>query len=207
MGGQQAYHMSTLYPDFVSNMVCIAGSARTSWHNWCFLEGPKQALVNSIDFHDGHYTQPVLRGTKAFFRVYATWALSPQWFRLKSWEQVDFTTLEGYLEARWSGPADANNLLAMLWTWQQGDIGLYHPEDDGVLGKTLGRIKARCLLLPMRTDQYFPPEDNEEEVKILREGVCKVVETIWGHIAGGGNGTREDTDAIKRAVAEFLHIQ
>lgn len=30
MGGQQAYHMAALYPDFVERICCLAGSAKTS---------------------------------------------------------------------------------------------------------------------------------------------------------------------------------
>ena len=164
MGGQQAYHISTLYPGFVENMVCLAGSARTSWHNWCFLEGPKHALIMAEDFHDGHYKEQATKGLKAFARVYSTWALSQAWFRKKCWEEVGFKSLQEFLDANWSGGGDANDRLALLWTWQKGDITLYHPEDNGDLAKTLGRIKARCLIMPSRTDQYFPPEDNEVEV-------------------------------------------
>ena len=209
MGGQQAYHMATLFPDFVDNAVCLAGSARTSWHNWCFLEGPRHALVMSEDFKDGHYTSPPTKGVTAFFRVYSTWALSQQWFREHCWEKAGFKTLQDYLEARWSASreVDANDLLALLWTWQKGDVTLYHPEDKGDLGKTLGRIEARVLAFPSRTDQYFPPEDNEEEVKHLKKGKFKVIESIWGHLAGGGGGTEEDNECIKREIARFLDIQ
>jgi homoserine acetyltransferase len=159
MGGQQAYHASALFPDWVENMVCLAGSAKTSWHNWCFLEGPKSALLYSKDYHDGHYKEQAHAGLRAFSRVYSTWALSQGWFREKNWEKLGFKTLEDFLEEYWSGKgSDANDRLWLLWTWQQGDIGLYYPEDNGDLAKTLGRIKANCLILPSRTDQYFPPE-------------------------------------------------
>nr|OQO26956.1 hypothetical protein B0A51_05955 [Rachicladosporium sp. CCFEE 5018] len=205
MGGQQAYHMATLYPDFVEHMVCLAGSARTSWHNWNFLEGPRNALVHSIDFKEGRYTETPLRGQRAFMRVYSTWALSQGWYRQKCWEQLGFKTLEDYLEAGWSGEkADGNGLLALLWTWQKGDITLYHPEDKGDLAKTLGRIKAKCLIFPSRTDTYFPPEDNEEEVKHLKHGEFRCIETVWGHIAGGGGGTKEDTEYMKKEIARFV---
>ena len=206
MGGQQAYHISTLYPDFVENMVCIAGSARTSWHNWCFLEGPKHALINAVDFQDGYYKEQAVKGLQAFARVYSTWALSQAWFREKCWELGGFKSLPEYLNAYWSGSGDANDRLATLWTWQNGDITLYHPEDDGELGKTLGRIKARCLIMPSRTDQYFPPEDNEEEVKYLKRGKFRCIESVWGHIAGSGNGAREDTEFISREIKRFLAI-
>ncbi|KAK4985430.1 hypothetical protein LTR50_005980 [Elasticomyces elasticus] len=204
MGGQQAYHMAALYPDFVERMSCIAGSARTSWHNWCFLEGPKAALVNSVDFDNGHYKEPAKKGTRAFSRVYSTWALSPGWFRQKCWEQLGFKSLEEYLEAWWSGAGDANDLLCLLWTWQHGDITVYYPEDEGDLAKTLGRIKAKCLIMPSRTDQYFPPEDNEEEVKHLRDAELAVIETVWGHIAGGGNGAKGDTKFMIERVGKLI---
>lgn len=206
MGGQQAYHVSALYPDFVEHMSCIAGSARTSWHNWCFLEGPKYALISSADYNDGHYMEPARKGTKAFSRVYSTWALSQGWFRQKCWEHLGFKSLQAYLDAYWSGLGDANDLLCLLWTWQKGDITLYYPEDEGDLAKTLGKIKAKCLIMPTRTDQYFPPEDNEEEVKHLKDGRLAVVETVWGHVAGGGSGTKEDTQFLIEEISQLLGL-
>ncbi|KAF7362265.1 AB hydrolase-1 domain-containing protein [Mycena venus] len=189
MGGQQAYHMATLYPDFVERIVVLAGSARTSWHNWSFLEGPKAALVNSVDFHDGKYTTPATRGTKAFSRVYVTWALSQAWFRQRCWETLGFSTLEEYMQA-------------------VGDISLFGPEEDkGNLAKALGRITAATLVMPSRSDFYFPPEDSEEEVKHLKNGDLKVIESIWGHFAGGGIGTKDDNEFIKMQVQRFLQVQ
>ncbi|KAK5132982.1 hypothetical protein LTR04_004810 [Oleoguttula sp. CCFEE 6159] len=204
MGGQQAYHAAALFPDFAQRVVVLAGSARTSWHNWSFLEGPKAALVNSVDWHDGRYTRPVRRGTRAFARVYSTWALSQAWFRQRCWEQLGFADLPAYLEAWWSGMGDAHDLLCLLWTWQHGDITAYHPEDGGDLAKALARIEARVLLVPSRTDMYFPPEDSEEEVKHLRRGELRVIESVWGHLAGGGNGTEEDTHFIQEQVGRWL---
>lgn len=203
MGGQQAYHIATMYPDFVERAVVIASSARTSWHNWSFLEGPKAAIVNSADWHDGHYTQPVVKGTRAFSRVYSTWALSQQWYREHSWEKLGYNTLEEYLEGNWSGGQDANNLLCMLHTWQKGDISLHGPR-KGDLPAALGSIKAKVLVMPGRTDCYFPPEDAEEEVKHLKLGELSVIESIWGHIAGGGGGPEDDNQFIIKEVSRWL---
>ncbi|KAJ6495796.1 Alpha/Beta hydrolase protein [Mycena vitilis] len=205
MGGQQAYHMAALYSDFVQRIVVSASSARTSWHNWSFLEGPKAALVNSVDFLDGKYETPAIRGTKAFGRVYSTWALSQAWFRQRCWETLGFSSLEDYLRAEWEFEADAHDLLCMLHTWQKGDISLFGPEEEkGDLSKALARIKAKVLLMPSRTDMYFPPEDNEEELKYLQKGELKVIESIWGHLAGGGGGTKEDEEFIKVQIRRFL---
>ncbi|KAJ7647687.1 Alpha/Beta hydrolase protein [Roridomyces roridus] len=208
MGGQQAYHMAALYPDFVSHIVVLAGSARTSWHNWSFLEGPKAALVHSVDFHDGHYQTPATRGTKAFSRVYSTWALSQAWFRERSWEVLGFKSLEEFLQVRWEGGMgawDAHDLLCLLQTWQRGDISIFGPEEEkGDLAKALARIKAKVLVMPSRTDMYFPPEDSEFEVKHLQHGELQVIESIWGHFAGGGGGTEQDNEFIVAHVGRFL---
>lgn len=205
MGGQQAYHMAALYPDFALRVVVLASSARTSWHNWSFLEGPKAALINSVDFHDGKYETPAIRGTKAFGRVYSTWALSQAWFRERCWETLGFRDLESYLQADWEWEADAHDLLCQLHTWQKGDISQFGPEDEkGNLPKALARIKAKVLVMPSRTDMYFPPEDSEEEVKHLKNGELKVIESIWGHMAGGGGGTKADEKFIQTEIRRFL---
>lgn len=196
--------MSALYPNFVENIVCLATSARTSRHNWCSLDGLKHTLIYSKDFNDGEYKEAPKKGLKAFDRVFSTWALSAGWFRQRCWEQLGFKTLVEYLEEYWPGSGDANDLLSMLWTWQQGDITAYYQEDEGNLEKTLGRIKARCLVMPSRTDQFFPPEDSEEEVKYLEKGELRCIESVWGHLAGGGMGTKEDTEFIVREIERFL---
>ncbi|KAJ7244132.1 alpha/beta hydrolase fold protein [Mycena haematopus] len=193
MGGQQAYHLAALYPDFATRIVVLASSARTSWHNYSFLEGPKAALVNSVDFLDGAYhpATPPVRGVRAFWRVYAT---------------LGFASLEAYLNAEWDfASCDAHDLLCQLHMWQKGDISVFGPEGErGDLGKALGRIGAKVLLMPCRTDLYFPPEDSEEEVKYLKKGELRVIESIWGHLAGGGSGTREDDEFIKTEIRRFL---
>lgn len=204
MGGQQAYHMAVLYPDFVSRICVVASSARTSWHNWSFLEGPKAALVNSVDFYDGQYTQPVRKGTRAFSRVYSTWALSQAWYREKCWERLGFESLEEYLKAYWDGKGDANDLLCLAWTWQHGNIAALHEEDAGDLATALKRIRAKCLVMPSRTDQYFPPEDSEFEVMHLQDAELKVIETVWGHIGGGNGAPAEDKRFMAQGVAKLM---
>ena len=47
------------------------------------------------------------------------------------------------------------------------------------------------------------PEDSEYEVKHLRHGELAVMETIWGHIGGGG-ANEEDTEWMDKRIALFL---
>jgi homoserine acetyltransferase len=206
MGGLQAYHIGVIYPEFVERLVVLTGAASVSWHNISFLDGPKAALVNSVDFHDGHYTEPADRGTGAFGRVYSTWALSSAWFRAKKWEELGYASMSEYLEMKWEKSFrkwDAHDLLCMLDTWQRTDVSLYGPV-KGDFAKALKSIKALVLVMPSRTDLYFPPEDSAEEIKHLQHGELKVIETVWGHVCGGGGGSKEDTAFIKSCISELL---
>ncbi len=115
-------------------------------------------------------------------------------------------SLEEYLDEFWSGSADANDISLQLWTWQRGDVTLYYPEDQGHLAKALGRIKAKRLIMPSKTDQCFPPEDNEKEMKYLKFGEFRCTESVYGHLASGGDGEKEDTEYIIEEIGQFLSL-
>ncbi|ETI24981.1 hypothetical protein G647_04351 [Cladophialophora carrionii CBS 160.54] len=245
MGGQQAYHWAVMYPGFVKRVVAICSSARTSLHNYAFLEGPVAALTSSIDYVAwkamkakvaagepvGVHLKEVLpkTGLRAFARAYAAWLTSPAWFR-----QRLFTTMEGspasveeWMRAREEGTLnwDAEDLLVLARMWQMGDIGAVTDAseaeppvtpaqtqlggkvpDDAAFQAALRGIQAKVLLMPCRTDQYFPPEDSEVEMKFLQRGTLAVIESVWGHVAGGGLNPA-DTAFMNERIAEFMKTE
>ncbi|MFK0332740.1 hypothetical protein ACIQUB_16580 [Rhizobium sp. NPDC090275] len=172
-----------------------------------FLEGAKAALMAASDFQDGWYKEPPEKGLRAMARVYAGWCVS-QSFYLQELDKtaLGFPSLEEFLVGFWESlflPADANNLLAMIATWQAGDISdnpLYH----GDCTKALGAIKAQALVMPCRTDLYFPPQDNEIEVACMPKATLKIIESVWGHFAGGPGLSYLDGAAIDGALKKFI---
>jgi homoserine O-acetyltransferase len=65
------------------------------------------------------------RGFQAMGRVYAGWGLSQAFYREEIWRKIGFSSLEDFLIDSWEANfrrRDANDLLAMLWTWQHADI-------------------------------------------------------------------------------------
>ena len=50
---------------------------------------------------------------------------------------------------------DPENLLTMLYTWQAGDCSNQHPY-NGDFKAAMQAIKAKTLVLPGKTDLYFP---------------------------------------------------
>ena len=186
-------------------LLALCGSARTSPHNWVFLEGVKAALEADPDFAAGRYTRPPERGLAAFGRVYAGWAYSQAFFRERLYERLGHASPAALLDvwAKDDLACDANDLLCMLSSWQAADIS-----DDsrygGVLARALNAIEARAIIMPSRTDLYFPPEDSELEVRELRRGELRVLESKYGHVAGGPDRVPEDSAQVEAALRELL---
>jgi hypothetical protein len=54
-----------------------------------------------------------------------------------------------------SSTTDPENLLTMLYTWQAGDCSNQEPY-NGDFRAAMQAIKAKTLVLPCKTDLYFP---------------------------------------------------
>ena len=50
---------------------------------------------------------------------------------------------------------DPENMLVMLQTWQSGDCSMQAPY-NGNFEDAMASIKAKTLVLPSKTDLYFP---------------------------------------------------
>ncbi|KAG0198187.1 hypothetical protein BGX28_008345 [Mortierella sp. GBA30] len=241
MGGGQAFQWASQYPDMVKLAIPFCGSARTSFHNWVFLEAVKAAILADTEgFCQGRYMeergqQPIV-GLKALGRVYAGWGFSQTFYREKGFEKyygihgVENVMVEFW--EKWSTSKDANNMLHMLWTWQHGDIsaqplyagesllsesdgrlsdrGLGKPgagsaKDEEAFARALKGVQAKTLIMPCRHDLYFPPEDSQIEKDHMGDnGELKVIESIWGHWAGGPGASVEDAEFIDEAIHTFF---
>jgi homoserine O-acetyltransferase len=206
MGAQQAFHWGALFPDRVERIAAICGSAKTSPHNFVFLEGVKAALTADPAWQDGWFADPPNRGFQAMGRVYAGWGLSQAFYREEEWRKLGFSSLEDFLVGNWEAGfrrRNANDLLAMLWTWQHADISaneLY----DGDLGKALGAITADALVMPCETDLYFTVEDSRREVARMPRAELRPIPSIWGHRAGNPAHHPPDAKFLDDAVRELL---
>lgn len=211
MGGQQAYYWAAMYPDFVKQSVCICGSARTSYHNYSFLEGPLSALIQSADYDGGRYRDKgpgskATQGIKAFGRAYTAWLYSADWFREELWRSETVSTIAEFCKqhedmvAKW----DAEDLIILARQWQAGDVGRVGG-GEGKGYETVMRevITARMLVMPGSTDQYFRHEDSELEVGLLRDAELAVIPSVWGHASGGG-GHKPDADWMDKRLKQWL---
>lgn len=100
----------------MDHIVPFCGSARTSIHNYVFLEGVKSALLAArgatfMELFDGEAESSSYRtwsdherqvGLKALGRVYAGWGFSQAFYREKLYEKaLGFKSLDDFLVGFW----------------------------------------------------------------------------------------------------------
>jgi len=124
---------------------------------------------------------------RPFSRVYTGWAFSQDFFREQEYRKIGLASMEdvakfteGYFRQN-----DANDLLAMLWTWQHADISA-NAQFKGDFVGALRAIRARAIVMPCETDLYFRVRDNELEVAQMPNAELRPNPSIWGHAAGLG---------------------
>ena len=206
MAGCQAYHWAVQYPEMVKAILPFCASARTSPHNFVFLEGVKAALCADAGFRGGRYTEPPVAGLRAFGRVYAGWAFSQAFYRNALYRDIGFDSIDELLDDWAEDHAvnwDANNLLCKLATWQAGDISA-GPQFEGDFNAALRSIRAKCILMPCSHDLYFPPEDNEIEAHHIPKASFRPHQSEFGHCAASPGNDPDFTAALDRNISDLL---
>ena len=206
MAGCQSYQWAAQYPDMVKAILPFCASARTSPHNFVFLEGVKAALCADQAWNGGDYDRAPVVGLRAFGRVYAGWAYSQAFYREGLYRKLGFETIEELLvdwEIDHAEGWDANDLLAKLATWQAGDISV-GPLYNGDFKAALGAIRARAILMPCSQDLYFPPEDNEIEAQHMSNARFRCYDSPWGHCAANPGNDAGFAAALDAGIRELL---
>lgn len=197
MGGCQAFQWGAQFPDMVQAIAPLCCSARTANFNKVFLLSLRRALELDPAYAEGFYARPPIQGLKAFAAIYAGWGFSEPFYRTEAFRGFGAASSAEFVEMFWEGAFlhhDANDLLALLRTWHDGDIS-DNPAYGGNLNHALGAIKARTLIMPCAHDSYFPPVDSEYEASRIPGAACRVIPSIWGHMTLWNPADRPFIDA------------
>ncbi|ABM97375.1 alpha/beta fold hydrolase [Methylibium petroleiphilum] len=185
MGAQQTYEWAVRYPEMVRRVAPIAGTAQNTEHDVMFAETLCEALTTDPAFADGRYaaSHEVAAGLKRHAKLWTVMGWSTEFFQQGRHRALGFADMPAFVDQFMTGyfaPMDPNDLLAMAWKWQRGDVARH---TGGDLAAALGRIRARTFVMPISHDMFFPPADAERECRLVPGAEFRPIESIDGHLA------------------------
>ena len=184
MGAQQTYEWAVRYPDFVKRAAPIAGTAKNTEHDFVFADTLNEAITSDPGFNDGKYASSadVAAGLKRQAKLWTVMGWSTDFFRAGRHKALGFDSVQAFVDNFMTGyfaPMDPNDLLAMAWKWQRGDVSRH---TGGDLAAALGRIKAKTYVMPISHDMFFPPADCEAEQRLIPGSEFRPLKSIGGHL-------------------------
>jgi homoserine O-acetyltransferase len=204
MGAQVAFQWAAYYPDKVERILALCGSARTSAHNYIFLQTMKMAVRSSPDWRGGEYEGKAQEALRQFWLNADAWGFSQAYFRQGLHLGDRYASTQDYLNRPLpQTTVDANDLLAQFATWELADIS-DNEKFSGNLKAALGAITARAIVMPASTDMYFPPEDSELEVSAMRNAELRILPSVWGHRAASPKTDPRDIRLLETAIGDLL---
>ena len=210
MGAQQSYEWAVRYPDFVKRAAAIAGTARNSEHDFLFTETLIEAITTDPGYRAGLYDSAaqVAAGLKRHAKLWTVMGWSTEFFRANRHKAMGFESMQGFVDNFMTGyfaDMDPNNLLAMAWKWQRGDVSR---NTGGDLAAALGRIKAKTYVMPISHDMFFTCSDCLAEQDLIPNSEFRPLSSIDGHLGlfGTDAGMLKQVDAhLKELLSSPAH--
>src|SRR5690625_3532974 len=208
MGAQQTYEWAVRFPKMVKRAAPIAGTAKNTVHDYLFTKTLLEAITSDPGWNNGNYTshKEVAAGLGRHANIWAVMGLSTEFYKQEKWRLFGVESVEAFVHEFFQPlfqAMDPNNLLAMGWKWQHGDVSRM---TDGNLREALGRIEAKVFVMPIDEDMFFPPRDCEEEQKFIPNSELRTIHSIAGHFGLLGAEGNYYFDQIDRHLRELLSL-
>lgn len=214
MGGMKALLWATLFPDRVARIVVMACSARQNTQAIAFSEVGRNAILLDPEWRGGDYAPGAgPRNGLAVARMMAhiTYLSEPSLNRKFGRERhpaaaatnpfgVEFQ-VESYL--RHQGRAFLDRFDANTYLYITKAVDRFDLAHDRPLAEAFTAVTARTLVLGFSTDWLYPPEQNREIARALRDA-GKVADYVEIETDAGHDGFLLPNDALHAAVRDFL---
>lgn len=184
MGAQQTYEWMVRFPHKVKRAAPIAGTARTTPHNFLCAQVLTEAITSDPGWHGGEYTTntDVRAGLTSHAKIWAVLGYSTAFWKQEIWRTLNFDSKEDFL-ARYLEPyfaaMDPNDLMCMAWKWQRADVSRH---THGNLGAALARVTAKTYVMPIHEDMIYPVRDCAAEQQLIQGSQLRVIDDEVGHL-------------------------
>lgn len=183
LGGEQALEWAISQPNLIANLVLIAASAVAS--PWCiaFNEAQRMAIESDPTWTERR-NDAGLAGMKAAramamisYRNYDTYGFTQA---LDNNEQLDGYKAAGYQRYQGEKLADRFNAFT-YWTLSKVMDSHNVGRNRGSILNALAQVRARTLVVGIRSDLLFPPSEQQFLARHIPDAVYQEIDSLYGH--------------------------
>ncbi len=183
VGGEQALEWAILQPALIENLIVVATSAIAS--PWCiaFNEAQRMAIEADPTWRERRDDagQAGMKAARAMamisYRNYDTYGFTQA---LDNNEQLDGYKAAGYQRYQGEKLADRFNAFT-YWTLSKVMDSHNVGRNRGSILNALGQIKARTLVVGIRSDLLFPPSEQQFLARHIPDANYEEIDSLYGH--------------------------
>jgi homoserine O-acetyltransferase len=201
LGGQQAMEWSIIEPERIKNVILIATNARHSSWGIAFNESQRLAISADRTFYS-NMPDGGSKGLKAArsiallsYRSYKTYAVTQQ-------EEKDNIT-DGYKAAsyqNYQGEKLVNRFNAYSYWYLSKSMDSHNVgRNRHGVEKALSLIKARTLVIGIKSDVLFPIEEQQYLFRHIPKSAFAELDSFYGH-----DGFLIETEALTNVITSFF---
>jgi homoserine O-acetyltransferase/O-succinyltransferase len=204
-GGEQSVQFAVSYPQFTDGIFPVVGAA--VWGAQGRFRGPLMVSVieSCKGWDDGNYDENPKQCATNAISIQAAHFYSREWWNQYLDTPEAFTPWRNTFGDYYLDVQDARDLFYQTVAWGRGWVG-DTPGFDGDLGKILGSIKARTLLIYSSQDEFFLPRHIDAQVRMIPNARALPIDSPAGHLIccnADPNATRVMGDAIRDFLQEL----
>lgn len=201
LGGQQSLEWSIMEPERIKNLILIATNARHSPWGIAFNESQRLAISADRTFY-AHTPDGGSKGLKAArsiallsYRNYKTYGITQQEEEDHHTDDYKASSYQNY-----QGEKLVNRFNAYSY-WYLSKCMDSHNAGRGRHGveKALSLIKARTLVIGIKSDVLFPIEEQQYLFRHIPKSAFAELESFYGH-----DGFLIETDILTQIITSFF---
>jgi len=201
LGGQQAVEWAITEPDFIKNLVLIASNARHSPWGIAFNESQRLAINADRTFYAGA-PDGGKKGLKAArsiallsYRSYKAYNISQQEEQDNLTDNYRASSYQNYQGEKLVNRFNAYSYWYLTKSMDSHNVGRSRKGVE----KALSLIKARTLVIGIKSDVLFPIEEQQYLSRHIPQSVFAEFESFYGH-----DGFLIETEALTNIIKSFL---
>lgn len=201
LGGQQAMEWAIIEPDVVKNLILMATNARHSPWGVAFNESQRLAISADRTFYasapDGG--KKGLKAARSIallsYRGYKTYSISQQEETDSITDGFRASSYQNYQGDKLVNRFNAYSYWYLTKTMDSHNVG----RNRNGIEKALSLIKARTLVIGIKSDLLFPIEEQQYLFRHISKSAFSEFDSYYGH-----DGFLIETEALTNIITSFF---